>query len=212
MRKELTSEELVKYPLISLPLRRQKYDEVIEKFRIAYDDGKTVDKAIEEIITGVVVRIVDKQDAIDYYNERQKTEKKENETAMEEAQESTPEEIQIKEIEEDFTDFSEEIEKLEKELPNDDEEVIPNKTVNDITSTAKAIMERQITRSKSEGDAVEMEIADEDLEDWERQDFPMYDEEEKESMKNSIAIHGIIERLIVRPIKNKEREISNYIW
>lgn len=50
----------------------------------------------------------------------------------------------------------------------------------------------------------EMDIKDADLFDFPNQPFSEYDDEEKENMKKSIALYGIINRLIVRPLKGQE--------
>lgn len=99
----------------------------------------------------------------------------------------TEEEIkETLEIAKTFTNNSNEKEDeiVEEELIVDEEEVIENDETN------KIIM-----------------IADSSLEDFENQPFKLYDEDKKKEMIESIRINGIMQPLIVRPIKNEKFQI-----
>ena len=191
MNKKLTEEELGRNPKISQPMRDLQYDKVMGEIEEGYNQGKTIETLTEEMFRrNMMDRVISEQDIIDYYNEQNEPEKEETEEQEEEKIED------YSDIEKISNNVLEDIKNKESE-----KEDIDKKAGELVTAVQQEQREKNI-----------MDIEDEHLFDFENQDFPMYDEEEKENMKRSIALHGIIERLIVRPIKDSPRKLSDYIW
>ena len=195
--RNLTDEQKMQNPQLVVMFRQNKYDEKMREVKEYYERGLTQEEIISRMLEGNTAdistnrRIICKEDIIEFFEAHPRT-KEENQSQEEQensSTETTDEETKKEEAE-------------EYELDLDDTEVDENEAEKEETTNEK---DTDNTSIKSETKDHEIkEIADEDLEDWEDQDFPMYDEEEKETMKNSIAIHGIIEKLIVRPIRGKE--------
>ena len=183
MDKKLTDEQLSLNPKISQPMRDLQYDKVMEDIEKGYNDGKSIETLTEELFKrNMMDRVISEQDIIDYYNKQKAPEEEEGE------KENEDEKI------EDYSDMEKISDNVLENIKNKEleKEDIEKKAGELVTAVRQEQREKNI-----------MDIEDEHLFDFENQDFPMYDEEERENMKRSIALHGIIERLIVRPIKDK---------
>ena len=209
MNKELTEEQVSGTKIIPMA-RNRMYEEKMEEVKKLFDEGKTLEEAKEIFfMTDFNNKVLLPQDLEDFYRENSLEEEKQ-ETEEESLEEDVnggeiplPEELETQfQNQENPKTIAEKVAAIKRQQEGNQK--TDTKEMSPVDILIKSKQEQDKQNQIQNGDQVLMMIKDEDLIDFENQDFPMYDEEEKETMKNSLAIHGIIEKLIVRPMRDQE--------
>ena len=201
MNKELTDEQVSGTKIIPMA-RNRMYEEKMEEVKKLFDEGKSLDEAKEIFfMTDFNNKVLLPQDLEDFYRENSPEEDDEEtlEGNVDDGEIPLPEELKTQfQNQESPKTIAEKVAAIKREQAKETKEMSP------VDMLIKSKQEQEKLNEIQNGDQILKMIKDEDLIDFENQDFPMYDDEEKETMKNSLAIHGIIEKLIVRPMRDQE--------